>query len=100
MLHTYKYLYLEREDFIVHRALLGVEYVEHFWGFYWSLQLDIILLLYMNEGQGVLWSKSCGSFWIAEWFFAGEELVLVWCHLLWFTNVSNRSDNVLFLIVC
>lgn len=32
---AYTCLYLELEDFIVHRALLGVEDVEeHFWGFY------------------------------------------------------------------
>lgn len=35
MLHTYTYLHLELEDFIVHRALLGVEdVVDGFWGFY------------------------------------------------------------------
>lgn len=97
MLHTYTYSYLELEDLIVHRALLGVEDVEeHFLSFYWSFQLDVIPLLCMSEGQGILWSKSRGFAWIAEWIFVNEELVLVWSHVLGFANVSYRSDNVLF----
>lgn len=61
MLHTYTYLSLELEDFIVRRALLGVKDVEEcFLGFYWSLQLDVILMFCVSERQGILWSECCG----------------------------------------